>query len=247
MLFCLKKDETVLLYDARNSNHNRIFTKEVPKTLPSSVYDIDTKKVYNIEQKQSSILNLNQNTASDNFYNYLLSTNTVQEWKAKENVFKTFANLMSASSDSDSLYHSRTKKNDMEDLVRNIFTPQPQHLFVPTGLSNFSDKFREQTCSCGRLATCEAMGRQVCNNCYQKCMESAGGAVYSVDFRGQPITSLSDAFSALRQNLFDFFYLMEKLVYYFHVVLQVVGSIELFIDIRKYSIIIVDKCKEQVI
>ena len=40
------KDETVLLYDQRNNNHNRIFVDGSPSGFPSSVYDVDTNNIY---------------------------------------------------------------------------------------------------------------------------------------------------------------------------------------------------------
>jgi hypothetical protein len=86
-----KKDETVLLYDIRNNNHNGIFTNGTPKTLPTLVYDIDTNNIYKFNVKQQALLNnySYDSTLTNTFYNHLLSMNTVQEWKSKENVFKS--------------------------------------------------------------------------------------------------------------------------------------------------------------
>jgi hypothetical protein len=75
-----ENNETVLLYDSRNSDHNKIFTNGSPTTSTKVLFDKDTGNRYNLSNQNqfNTLLNFD-----DKFYNKLLSMNTVQEWKSQ--------------------------------------------------------------------------------------------------------------------------------------------------------------------
>jgi hypothetical protein len=167
------KDETVLLYDARNKTHNQIFVGSAPTTIPESVFDVDTKNIYKLQtisyQNENSFnnfiknrfdMNLNQKFSylnssnylttnfDNNFYNSLLSMNTVQDWY--------------------------TKKDPLD--------------FTKSEIFGRSMKLIGSCGNCGKMC-----GSSAC----QDCLRSAGGQIQMLGFCGDTIESKSDIISAV--------------------------------------------------
>jgi hypothetical protein len=168
-----KKDETVLLYDARNKTHNQIFVGSAPTSIPESVFDVDTKNIYKLQTKSYQNenifndfiknrfdMNLNQKfghlnrsnylTANfdNNFYNSLLSMNTVQDWY--------------------------TKKDPLDF----------------TKIGNFGNSMK-------LIGSCGNCGKFCGSSACQDCLRSAGGQIQMLGFCGDTIESKSGAISAL--------------------------------------------------
>jgi hypothetical protein len=88
----LPKRDTVLLYDSRNSSHERIFLGNPPSSFPSRVYDVDTGNTINFQNKATSVFDrLNNNDIS-----HLFTTSVIQEWQspAGAKAFEIFKNML---------------------------------------------------------------------------------------------------------------------------------------------------------